>query len=59
MYTSNAKWPKGTCDFSNNISTDKHGTKEQAEGICRMLEEGGFGLDGKVFPIKTWVEKCQ
>ena len=55
-YISVAQWPPGTLHFSNDISTDKHNTQEQAEVVCKMLEEDGFGGEGKIFPVQTWVQ---
>jgi len=56
-FRSHARWPKevysgmdGSC-----ISTDNHGTEEQAKIVCRRLELDGFGGDGQAFPIETWV----
>ncbi len=59
MYKSCAEWPKETYTnkYGNSISTDKHGSEEEAQSICRGLEREGFGGQGKVFPLKTWVEK--
>jgi hypothetical protein len=56
MFKSFAQWPEGTCDFSNNISEDKHQTRSAAQSVCTALERDGFGGDGKIFPVKTWVE---
>lgn len=57
-YVSNAKWSDevstGTLD---NVSKDYHRTEEQAENVCRMLKKRGLGGEGKIFPIKTWVDK--
>lgn len=55
--TSNAQWPKGTCDSRNNVSTDTHESREHAQAVCDRLEEKGFGGDGLIFPIKTWVNE--
>ena len=55
-YKSNAQWSEGMMDgFDNDISTDKHGTESMAQCVCRALEREGFGGEGKVFPIRTWV----
>ena len=54
-----AVWPEsfripGTRD---NTTTDRHMTRGQAEGVCRLLMKHGFGGQGKVFPVETRVEK--
>ena len=54
-----AEWPKGTCDFSFNVTTDTHDTKEQADCVCRMLRNNGFGGEDEIYPIKTWVEELK
>jgi len=55
-YHSNAQWPDCVAlGTSDNSSTDSHYTKKEAESICKMLERDGFGGDGLIFPIKTWV----
>lgn len=43
--------------YQHNITHDKHGTKEQAEGVCRGLQREGFGGERRVFPVKTWVSQ--
>jgi len=56
-----AIWPEGTCTCSTgkDVSQDFHGTKAEAEGVCRMLCSDGFGGDRKRFPIRTHIELCQ
>ena len=55
-YISNARWPRGTvAGYDDYISTDYHETFQQAEKVCEMLEDEGFGGDGKIFPVETWV----
>lgn len=39
-----------------NESDDTHSSREQAEAVCGLLREHGFGGDGKVFPVSTRVE---
>ncbi len=58
---SNALWPPGVCAsrWNDNISTDKHRTQEEAEGVCRMLQREGFGGNGKAFPLRVWVSEIQ
>jgi hypothetical protein len=53
-YKSFAQWPKGTLNYSNDISTDEHGSEAAAEAVCQLLHEKGFGGDNLIFPIKTW-----
>jgi hypothetical protein len=51
-----AEWDK--CHgFYNNMTTDEHETKEQAEAVCKMLERDGLGCERIWFPIKTRVEE--
>jgi len=50
-----SKWPAGTCP--GDISSDLHDSEKDAKEVCIMLTRRGFGCDGKVFPLKTWVEK--
>ncbi len=54
-FKSCAEWPKELA-VANNISTDNHDTESQAKAVCRMLERDGFGGNGEIFPIRTWVE---
>lgn len=56
MFSSCASWPKGTAEFSNDVTRDENGSWEQADTICSRLRREGFGGDGKVFPLRTWVE---
>lgn len=55
-YKSCAEWPSDCCPSIGNYSQDSHDSKETAEAICRVLLIGGFGGDGKFFPVRTWVE---
>jgi hypothetical protein len=58
-WKSKAMWPhdKGLClNNIQNITEDQHGNKRSAQITCQMLEADGFGGDGKIFPIVTWVE---
>lgn len=57
QYQSNVQWPKGQYPFGNDISTDKHHSREAAEAVCGALEREGWGCEGKIFPIKTWVSE--
>ena len=56
-FTSNAQWPEGTLDYQQNKTQDDHETKEQAQAVCNMLTQYGFGGDDIVYPIRTWVEE--
>lgn len=58
-FRSVARWPEGVLGFSDNISTDKHYTREQAIAVCKLLEVEGFGGEGKIFPVKVWVESLK
>ncbi len=41
---------------NGDVTTDMHDTREQAEGVCKLLKREGFGGEGKDFPIMTWNE---
>lgn len=56
MIKSYAQWPKGTLCTESDISTDTHYSVEEANNVCTMLEAHGFGGEGKIFPVDTWVE---
>lgn len=51
-----AQWPKGTADFSNNVTKDENPTWGHCKAICDRLCREGFGGDGQVYPLKVWVE---
>lgn len=53
-FKSHATWPPET---GVTHSDDNHPTAEHAQAVCDRLVKEGFGGDGMVFPIKTWVEK--
>lgn len=57
VWESCAKWPATVVGLGDpdNVSRDKHSTREAAETVCRMLVRDGFGGDHKVFPLKVWV----
>ena len=55
-YKSCAKWPEGTCPYSNDVTRVVEYNEDVAKGVCRALEQNGYGGEGKVFPFKTWVE---
>jgi hypothetical protein len=51
-WISHATWPEG-CPVKE--SDDTHDTQEQAEGVCCLLREHGFGGNYQHFPTRTWV----
>ena len=55
-WRSNAQWPTGTVKYLNDVTEDTHGSKEEAEGVCRLLRENGFGGNRQVFPVRVWAE---
>lgn len=59
-WISHAQWPSPAVQLGNidNVSTDSHGSQEEAQAICHALEKRGFGGDGKIFPIRTWWSKA-
>jgi hypothetical protein len=53
-WQSNAEW--NPCyEFENNVTTDTHQTKEQAEAVCRGLMREGLGCGRIHFPVRVWV----
>lgn len=57
-YISVVYWPKdsGLC-LGNTMraSADHHHSLEMAQAVCNGLQKGGFGMEGKIFPIATRV----
>lgn len=53
---SKARWPEGTIVGGPDVTADDHETFEQARTVCLILKREGFGGEGKIFPISTWVE---
>jgi hypothetical protein len=54
-----AVWPAGTITAGGTDldgSSDEHDTFDQAEAVCDMLNRDGFGGEGKIFPLRTYVE---
>lgn len=45
--------------FYKNITMDTHDTKEQAVGVCKLLEREGLGGENIWFPTRLWVEEWQ
>jgi len=58
-YYSNAEWPEGTYSnqYGKPISSDNHRSLNNAFAVCKGLERDGFGGDGEVFPVRTWVSE--
>ena len=54
-FQSHANWTEGTVPSLEDHTEDGHDTFEAAESVCKMLKRIGFGGEGKVFPIATWV----
>lgn len=56
-WVSIAKWPYPQVRLGNgdNTSADNHDTKEQAISVIQRLELEGFGGNGMIFPIETYV----
>lgn len=54
-----AKWPYPAVSLSNteNISTDTHATEREAYNVIAMLERDGFGGEGIIFPLKTYIKR--
>lgn len=55
IWKSCAWWPAECCPAIGNYSEDEHYSKEEADGVCRLLHRNGFGGDGQFFPVKTEV----
>ena len=56
VWQSNAEWDHKH-GFRNNVTTDTHQTKEQAEAVCRGLKREGLGGERIHFPVRTWVSE--
>jgi len=56
-----AEWPPGHIIGADpeNVTTDKHWTREEAEAVCRLLEEEGLGGERIHFPVRTWVDEIE
>lgn len=58
LFKSCAQWPFTLeVGSEDHITKDLHYTRKEAECICSLLEKEGFGGEGKIFPIKTWIEE--
>lgn len=57
MFESVAVW--ADVGHGRFITKDKHHSKEQAEAVCDLLEQNGFGGEGLVFPELTVVRKVK
>lgn len=55
-FRSCAEWPDAPPSRPTSVSTDDHDTESQALAVCGMLERDGLGGEGRVFPLRTWVE---
>ena len=60
-WASVAIWPYPDVSLLNgdNSSTDYHDTKEQALSVIRMLKQDGFGGEGRLFPIRVFVQEVK
>ena len=60
-YTSNAQWPDcvHASHRADNVSTDTHDTRRDAEIICNILMKQGFGGDRSIRPLRVWVEEVE
>ena len=59
-FRSCAEWPPGTISGQgDNISTDDHYGPDphgMAVAVCAGLEREGFGGQGEIMPLNTWIE---
>lgn len=57
MWESYARWDLSQVNVCSelNESTDSHQTKEEAEGVVKLLRREGFGGEGKFFPLEAGV----
>ena len=59
-FRSYAEWPPGTLNgYNNDVSTDDHHGPDphrMAVAVCAGLERDGFGGEGKIKPLTTWIE---
>ena len=56
LFRSFARWPAGThfgeqCD----VTSDDHFTEAEANGVGDLLKQNGYGGNGRIFPLETWV----
>ena len=56
QFTSNAAWPLCTYSHDNDVTTDGPQSMETACVICDMLSKDGWGGEGTIKPLVTWVE---
>lgn len=50
-------WPVAIrCGNDENTTEDKHSSYQAAAAVCESLRQRGFGMMGKVFPLKTRVD---
>lgn len=50
------EWPVEVKNLNSQITKDEHGTLLQADGVCKLLKENGFGGNRQHFPIRVWIE---
>lgn len=50
-----ARWPHAL-RLQDDLSTDEHDTREQAEAVCVGLRREGLGGERCHFPLECWVE---
>jgi len=58
-WKSRAMWPADAdlCPSDYRfITDDNHQTEKMARAVAYMLTKDGFGGDGKIFPLATWIE---
>lgn len=58
LHYSFAEWPADTytAPDGSHVSTDKHDSAHAALAVCGRLEREGYGGNGLVFPLRTWIE---
>lgn len=54
-----ARWPVTLGFLENQVTTDTHATREQADAVCQMLKRDGLGGEGRIFPEETWTEEVK
>lgn len=55
-FTSNAGWPQCTYKAGDDVTTDGPHTMAGARAVCDLLAKDGWGGEGKIKPLNTWVE---
>jgi len=54
-----SRWPVTLGFLENQLTTDTHDTREQADAVCQMLKRDGLGGEGRIFPEETWIEEVK